>query len=67
MEDMSLACNFLLCEFSFVRRNDNGVAHCLASEGYGVGVCMWEAYPPLWLSTPLMKYRHALLIFSLFV
>lgn len=49
MEDIrSLACNFLLCEFSFVRCSENGVAHCLASKGYGgVGVSTWEAYPPL--------------------
>lgn len=41
---------------SFLRRSGNGVAHCLASKGYrGLGVSTWEAYPLIWLSTPLTK------------
>lgn len=42
-----LACDFWVCDFSFIKRTGNGVAHCLAHRGYGcVGVCTWEAYQP---------------------
>lgn len=55
-----LACDFWLCEFSFIKRSGNSVAHCLACRGYGcVGTSTWEAYPPLWLSTPLFKDGYA--------
>ncbi|KAI8530636.1 hypothetical protein RHMOL_Rhmol11G0074900 [Rhododendron molle] len=62
MEDIRrLACDFRVCEFSFVKRTGIGVTHCLSSRGYGcVGVSTWEAYPPDWLSTLLSKDEYAL-------